>query len=120
MEDGSITEIKVDEDAKSITLKLENVREGKFLISLPSGLISAFNDNFVILLPGLPPLQYEVVDSSSGHTTLQIDLPEETSEVTIVGTNVVPEFGMITMAILVVSILAIVTLTRTSRLVLKL
>jgi len=116
MEEGSITEMKVDEDAKSVTLNLENVREGEFLISLPSGLITAPDDNFVILLPGLPPLQYEVVESSSEYTTLKIDMPEGTSEVTIVGTNVVPEFGIMAIAILVVSILGIVVVTRKHRL----
>jgi len=116
MVEGSIIGVTVDEEAKSVTLKLDNVQEGEFLISLPKGLISAIDDKFLILLDDSPLLQYEVVESSSVSTTLKLDMPEGTREVTIVGTNVVPEFGIMAIAILVVSILGIVVVTRKHRL----
>ena len=87
------------------------------MISLPIGLISALDNEFVVLTTGLQQvLEYEMVESTSEYVTLKITLPQGTEELTIVGTSVVPEFGVIAMVILVISILSMIVLTRTQAL----
>jgi len=107
----------VNEESKSVTFSLDGVKEGEIMISLPRGLISALDEEFVVLVTGFQQeMEYAVVESTGEYVTLKMTLPEGTEELTIVGTSIVPEFGIMAIAILVVSILGIVVVTRKHRL----
>lgn len=117
MEEGSIRQMTVNEESISVTFRLDGVKEGEIMISLSRGLISALDEEFVVLVTGFQQeMEYEVVESTGEYVTLKMTLAEGTEELTIVGTNVVPEFGIMAIAILVVSILGIVVVTRKHRL----
>ena len=94
---GAISGLQVDEQSKSVTLLLSGVSEGRATIQIPRNLVDATGDEFVVLVTASPQrsIDYRVVSSMSDSYTLQMDLPEGASSLTIVGTVVVPEFGFI-------------------------
>ena len=91
------------------------------MISLPRELITALNNEFIVLVTGMEQeIEYEVVKSNVYYVTLKMTLPEGVDDLTIVGTSVVPEFGVMAMIILVVSLLSMLALTRSQKLRLSL
>jgi len=118
LNNGSIEEMKVDEESKSVTFSL-NSDKGEVLISLPRGLINAVADKFIVFDSDSKEIDYEIVESESEYVILKMVLPDGKKEITVSGTSVVPEFGTLVIAIFVVSILVIVAISRTSRLVPK-
>jgi len=118
---GTIREINVNHESTSVNFKFENVTEGEIIISLPRELISALDNEFIVLVTGLDQeIEYEVVDSTEEYVTLKMILPKEIDDLTIVGTSVVPEFGVMAMIILVVSLLSMIALTKRQKLRLSL
>jgi len=118
---GTIREINVNHESTSVTFKLENVTEGEIIISLPRELISALDNEFIVLVTGLEQeIEYEIVKSNVAYVTLKMTLPEGIDDLTIVGTSVVPEFGVMAMIILVVSLLSMIALTKRQKLRLSL
>jgi len=112
--------MNVDEDAKAITFSLSEEMEGRFILSLPRGMISADDDQFVLIHPQTStPIDYEILESGAQFVTLAMILPEGTNSVTVVGTSVVPEFGTVAMAILVISILCIIIISKTKQITLN-
>jgi len=109
--------MNVDEDAKAITFSLSEEMEGKFILSLPRGMISAEDDQFVLINPETSePMDYDILESGVQYVTLEMTLPEGTNSVTVIGTAVVPEFGSIAILVLVVAIVSILVITRTRQL----
>jgi len=113
--EGSITDMMIDEEDKSVTFSLENIKEKELLISLPHELISAVDDNFVILGTKSPKLDYDVIETTDEYIKLKIMLPDGEEYITIIGSNVVPEFGAIAIAVLLISILCIIAVTRSQK-----
>ena len=114
MPEGEITEMNVDEDAKAITFNLSNEMNGKFILSLPRGMISADDDQFILMNSDeSESMDYDILESGEQYVTLEMTLPEGTNSVTVIGTTVVPEFGSIAILVLVVAIVAIIGLTKT-------
>lgn len=115
--EGTITDASVDEDSKSVSFTLSDVKAGDLLITLPRGLIDATNDQFVTLVTASPQEEVanEVIESTDTYAMLQLPLPEDAKDLTVVGTSVVPEFGIIAAMILGIAIISLVAITRTQR-----
>jgi len=114
MQEGEITQMNVDEDAKAITFSLSEEMEGRFILSLPRGMISADDDQFILIHPeSSTPIDYQILESGVQFVTLEMTLPEGTNSITVVGTSIVPEFGGIAILVLVVAIVSILVITRT-------
>ena len=114
MPEGEITQMDVDEDAKSITFSLSEEMDGRFILSLPRGMISADDDQFILMNPETSePMEYDILESGVQYVTLEMTLPEGTSSVTVIGTTVVPEFGAVVFVILVSSIVGIIIISKT-------
>lgn len=107
---GSISGITVDESSKSVTFLLGEVVGGMATIQVPRDLVDATGNNFVVFVTASPQeqIEYELVSSTSDYYTLQMNLPEGASSLTIVGTAVVPEFGLLAPIILSLAIIPIV------------
>jgi hypothetical protein len=107
---GAISGIAVDETSKSVTFLLSEISGGMATIQIPRSLVDAVGDNFVILVTASPQEQidYQIISSTSDHYTLQMNLPEGTSSLTVVGTAVVPEFGFLAPLVLSLAIIPIV------------
>lgn len=110
---GSISGIAVDESSKSVTFLLDEVVGGMTTIQIPRNLVDATGNNFVVFVTASPKqqIEYQLLSSTSDYYTLQMNLPEGASSLTIVGTAVVPEFGLLAPLILGLAIIPLV-LTR--------
>ena len=95
--------------------------EGKIILDLPRKYIDAEKQNgkdevFIILVEkqngDIVETIYKEETSHSEIRTISINFEEGDSEIQIIGTYVIPEFGMIVMIILTVGIMASVLLTR--------
>ena len=111
---GGISGLEVDEQSKSITLLLSGVSEGQATIQIPRSLVDAAGDEFVVLVTASPQksIDYHIVSSTSDSYTLQMDLPEGASSLTIVGTSVVPEFGFVAPLIMSLATIPIILMRK--------
>ncbi len=95
---GNISNAIVNEEQKSITFTL--ISDGKsidhnLLIFLPSELLEG---PYVIFVDGKKILDFEyILDDVS---FIDVELSENSKQITIVGTNIVPEFGILSIIVL--------------------
>jgi predicted secreted protein with PEFG-CTERM motif len=107
---GVINQVIPDTEAKSLIVQIDSISNGTLTIKLPREVIDAkFGDNdddFFVVLDGL---EMDFDETKTGNErTITIEFPEGTEEIEIIGTSVVPEFGTITAAILMISIMSVI------------
>ena len=101
-----LSDASINEDEKSITFEIiGNAKsdEHNLTLRLPFDLIEG---PFVIWVDGEKISEFDYVKEND-LGTLNILLTEDSKLITIIGTTVVPEFGVMTMAILGISIVSI-------------
>ena len=107
-----------DTEQKSITFEIvgEPQSENHDLeLRLPSDLIDG---NFVIWIDGKKISNFEQVeDGDINIVFLTVDVDSEL--LTIIGTSVVPEFGTMSVMILIISIISVIALSQKSRIQVK-
>ncbi len=105
--DGEMISMDVDKELPSLLIGTTNVDESAFELSFPSELISAENDEFIILLDGAET-DYSITHTED-MTELSFVIPIATEEIEIIGTSVIPEFPFGVLAIMgTVSAMAVV------------
>ena len=109
--EGIISDAMVNEDQKSITFNLvpnsKSLNQNLMMI-LPDELIEG---PFVIFVDGEKNLRFDYLEDD-GEKRIEIELPEDVKQMTIVGTKVVPEFGIWSALILGISISSILFLQK--------
>lgn len=114
--DGRVESIDVNIDEKSLDLKLADVEEdAKLTITIPRGLLDSKNPDgtdteFSVLIDGELVACEE--DTVNDERVLTCEIPAMSEEINIIGTFVVPEFGIIAMMILAVSIAGVLVASR--------
>jgi hypothetical protein len=95
--DAKLTSIVVDKERTSLVLSVENIRQDDLMsLRFPYELLSAEGEKFTILADGRQR-GYEL--SVHGQSTnLIFILPENTRQVEVIGTKVIPEFGSVMLA----------------------
>ena len=109
---GIISDARINEEQKSITFQLEskaNSIDQNLMILLPSELIEG---PFVIFVDDKKNLNFEYIPGDDVNT-IEIDLSDNSKTITIVGTKIVPEFGVLTMIILGAGITSIIFIQKT-------
>ncbi|NDB63583.1 MAG: hypothetical protein EB170_06920, partial [Nitrosopumilaceae archaeon] len=91
---------------------LDGTKESTFEITFPSELLSAENGDFVVLVDGLE--EDYTITYDNNKQTLTLPIPEETQEIEIIGTSVVPEFpfGVLVVMGVVVSVAVVFSRSR--------
>ena len=116
---ASVSTISNDPEALSITVELTDADGGEIVLTLPRDVIDSTIDGvdeiFFVLVDGYEAQYTEVTTDT--HRTLTIPFSAESESIEIIGTFVIPEFGVIAMMILVVAIISVVAVTRKTRLV---
>lgn len=105
-----ISSARIDETQNSITFQIVGKVVGEdnhLTLMLPKNLISG---PFVVWADGQQIMNYEMVEDGENNN-LKIPLNRETKSVSIVGTTVVPEFGVITIGILSIGIFSLIAIT---------
>ena len=103
---GIITDVTVNEEEKSITFQLKSntkSNDQNLMMFLPSELIEG---PFVIFVDGKKNLRFEYIPDDV--STIEIELSDNSREITIVGTKIVPEFGILSIIVLGVAITSMV------------
>ena len=97
----------------SLLITIHDAEDGSELtIALPDDIITPFNDgSFFVLVNG-----EESDDAEQNGNSVTIPFDADTTEIEIVGTHVVPEFGTIAMIVLAVAIVSIIAVSAKSRL----
>ncbi len=114
-----ILDIHPDTETNSLIIKLNATEKGSLAITLPRHVIdAAINDNdddeFFVLVDEEEVDFDEIV--TSANRTLTIEFPDNTDEIEIIGSFVIPEFSAIVVMILAVAMASIITVSAKSRL----
>ena len=100
-----------NDDSLLITIHMAE-DDGVLTINLSEDIITPFNDgSFFVLVNG-----EESDDAEQNGTEVTIPFDSTTTDIEIVGTHVVPEFGTIAMIVLAVAIVSIIAVSAKSRL----
>lgn len=113
---GTVDSIDIDAENLGLLVKINSSNDGKIILELPREYIDAEkqngNDEVFIILINDDQTTYEQMQSDSTFRTIGINFEKGDSEIQIIGTYVIPEFGTIVMIILTVGILASIVLTK--------
>jgi len=113
---GTIKNMIVDADIFAIIIQIESTDEGTISLDLPREFIGAEkqdgkDDTFIILIDGIEVAYQESVVHSDSRV-ITINFEEGDSDIEIIGTYVIPEFGTIVMMILIAGIMTIIIASR--------
>ena len=118
---GTLLDISIDEKIFGLVIKIDASDEGKLVLDLPRKYIDAEKQNgkdevFIILVEKenekIIETTYQESISNSDVRTITINFEEGDSQIQIIGTYVIPEFGAIVMIILMVGIFSSILLTK--------
>jgi len=107
---GVINQVFPDTEAKSLIVQINSISNGTLAIKLPREVIDAKfgeeDDDFFVVIDGV---EVDFDETKTGNErTITLEFPEGTEEIEIIGTSVVPEFGAIAAAILIISIMSVI------------
>ncbi|KAG2475049.1 MAG: hypothetical protein NPMRIOTA_340006 [Nitrosopumilales archaeon] len=111
---GQLQGIDIDEEGKSLIIRIDATDDGELTITLPNGLIRAEGEDFFVLVDG-EEVDYDVTETSTG-SILTISFFAGTEEIEIIGTWIIPEFGTIAAMILAVAIISIIAVSAKAKL----
>jgi len=113
---GTVKNITVDEENFAIIVQIDSTDEGVITLDLPREFIGAEkqdgkDDTFIILIDGIEvAYQESLVHPNSRVITINFEELDE--DIEIIGTYVIPEFGTITMMILIAGIMTVILASR--------
>jgi len=113
---GTVKDMIVDSDGFAIIVQIDSTDEGTITLDLPREYIGAEkqdgkDDTFIILIDGIEVAYQESVVHSKSRV-ITINFEEGDSDIEIIGTYVIPEFGTIAMMILIVGIMTVILASR--------
>ena len=113
---GTVEDIEVESENLGLLVKINSLDDGKIILELPREFIDAEKQNgkdekFIILINDAQTT-YEEIQSDPTVRIIEINFEKGDSEIQIIGTHVIPEFGTIVMIILTIGILTSILLTK--------
>lgn len=110
---GVVKDMHVDYESLAIQISIDAERGGRLLLDLPREYIDSIHDDndtsYIVLVNGIQTSHTDDMGSDTRRIVLNFGI--EATDITIIGTQVVPEFGTV-LIILVVGIAIIVSSTR--------
>lgn len=111
---GNILGMRTDSQSKSLLVAIQTSSDGILTLVLPRALIDAKEKNhdtdYFVLLDE-QQADFNEINTTSTERTLSIPFVDGTEEVEIMGTQIVPEFGLTVNLIFLISILLIIVVT---------
>ncbi|MGB8934786.1 MAG: hypothetical protein WCC17_06750 [Candidatus Nitrosopolaris sp.] len=109
---GNLTGISAEKDNITLLLNVSSTSNGKLNIELPRNILDSkkqgnVDDNFAVFVDG----QYAAADeikTTAQVRTLMVDFDNGTSVIEITGTQMVPEFSTVVIAIFAISIIGVI------------
>ncbi|MFZ1076476.1 MAG: PEFG-CTERM sorting domain-containing protein [Nitrosotalea sp.] len=113
---GKVLGMIPNTDTKSLAIRIQPSGNGTISITLPRSLIDSKNNGqdspFVVQDDGVPTTFNETGTTSYGRT-LAIPFGSNNAQITIIGTQIVPEFGAIAMLVLTIAMISTIIYFRT-------
>jgi len=118
---GNVTDIIVDQLFFELIVLIEPKSDGVITLELPRTVINAtksdgMDDIFIILIDG-SEVPYTETQNDANARTITIEFEEINTDIEIIGTSVIPEFGTIASLVLAVSIISIIIISSKRNLV---
>ena len=120
--DGTVKDMVIDFESLALIVSIDSTSNGAIMLKIPRVLMDAkttggADDVFIILIDGseVEAQQTATLDSR----ILTINLLEGDSDIEIIGTQIVPEFGTIAALVLAVAIISIIAVSAKTRLMPK-
>ena len=113
---GTVKNMIVDSDTFAVIVQIDAIDEGTITLDLPREFIGAEkqdgkDDTFIILIDGIEVAYQESVVLADSRV-ITIEFEQGDSDIEIIGTYVVPEFGAIVMMVLIVGIMMTILVAR--------
>jgi len=113
---GTVESIVIDPSIFGLRINLNAINDGKLILDLPREFIDAEKQNgndeiFIVLIDNVQTT-YDEKLSHSEFRPITINFEDGDSEIQIIGTYVIPEFGTMVMIILTIGIVTSILLTR--------
>jgi len=110
---GSVDGVTANTNGNSLVIAIHDAEDGgELTITLPSDVITPFNDGTFFVLVN----DEESDDATQDGNTITVPFDADATTVEIIGTHVVPEFGTIAAIILAVAITSIIVLSAKTKL----
>jgi predicted secreted protein with PEFG-CTERM motif len=114
-----VTRATVSSATTSIVLTIDAESDGSISLMIPRDILDSTSDgddaDFIVLVDD-EEADFEEIDSDDATRTLDITFSEGSTQIEIIGTYAVPEFGTMAAIILAVAIVSIVAVSARTRL----
>jgi len=113
---GIVKNMLIDEDIFALIIVIESTDDGSISLEIPREALDAkkqdkTDDTFIIIIDGIEaPYQETVTDSNSRIITINFEQGD--SDIEIIGTTIIPEFGTIAVMILMVGIISVIVVSK--------
>ena len=111
---AKILAIVPDTENKSLIIQIETSSDGELKITIPRGVLDSDEGSFFVIIDG--EQTEHISEATSDSWTLIIPFYHGSEEIEIIGTFVIPEFGLITMTVLIVGIISVIVFSAKSKL----
>jgi len=113
---GTVKDMIVDSEGFAMIVQIDSTDEGTITLDLPREFIGAEkqdgeDDDFIILIDGIEVRPQGDLGNPNSRV-ITINFEEGDSDIEIIGTYVIPEFGTIAMMILIVGIMTVILASR--------
>jgi predicted secreted protein with PEFG-CTERM motif len=117
--DAVVTRATVNSATTSIVLTIDAESDGSISLMIPRDVLDSTSDgedtDFIVLIDD-EEADFEEIDSDDATRTLDITFSEGSTQIEIIGTYAVPEFGTMAAIILAVAIVSIIAVSARTRL----
>ena len=116
---GTVKDIVIDFEGLALIISIDSTSDGTVTLKVPRKLMDAKttsgeDDAFIILIDGAEVKASQIATTSS--RTFTINFLKGDSDIEIIGTQIVPEFGAIAALVLAVAIISIIAVSAKTRL----
>lgn len=119
---GAVSKNSISSKTSSLTLMITTESDGSVSLKIPRNVMDARQHgmegddaDFIVLVDG-EEADFEETDTTSDDRTLDITFPEGATQIEVIGTWAVPEFGTTAAIILAVAIVSIIAVSARTRL----
>ena len=116
IEGGIVKNMLIDKDIFALIVVIESTDSGSISLEIPREALDAkkqdkTDDTFIIIIDGIEaPYQETVTDSNS--RVITVNFEQGDSDIEIIGTTIIPEFGTIVMMVLAIGIITTILVTK--------
>jgi predicted secreted protein with PEFG-CTERM motif len=115
---ATIDDISINPQDTSLIVSLASSNDGNLTMTMPRSLIDAKastgDDQFFVLVDGADTDFTE--SKTNADRTITVSFPQDTRQIEVIGTQVVPEFGGLSFVVLMIAIVSIVAVSAKTRL----